>query len=760
MKLQHSFTIAGRPFSIEIGKVAEQADAAVLARYGDTVVLATVVASKKESALDYFPLSVEYVEKLYAGGRIKGSRWVKREGKPTDESVLRGRLIDRSIRPLFPKVFKHDVQVVITVLSVDGDNDPDMVGMIGVATALSISKVPWNGPIAAVRMGYKNGKVIVNPTAAEREGNDLDLVVSSTKDKVMMIEAGANQVPEDVMFEAMQAAQTEIKSIIKNIEEVVKKVKPVKIDVSDKEKAKEEKLETIKKAIKKHGASINDTLTKQYLKGENAGSEFPKLIDTILAELGEDYKREDIVAGAEKIFYDYSRDLVMTKNKRLDGRAMDEVRPLTIEAGVLPRVHGSAIFQRGSTQALTITTLGSPSMEQWLESAEGETTKRYIHHYEMPPYSVGETGRVGFASRREVGHGALAERALEAVIPDVSVFPYTIRVVSEIMSSNGSTSMASTCGSTLSLMDAGVPLKEPVAGISVGLVTKGDKYVLLTDIMGVEDFNGDMDFKVAGTKNGITAIQLDMKIDGITFEMIKETLERARTTRMFILEKMLKVIPAPRKEISKYAPKIETVTIPVERIGEVIGPGGKIIKSIIASTGADVNVDDDGRVTIAGTDQEAVTKAVDWVKSIVREIKPGEEFTGTVKRILNFGAFVEFLPGKEGMVHLSQMSMEYVKTAEDIVQVGQEVKVRVMEIDDQGRINLSMLTEEQSNQKRTAARSAGPREGGEGGGGYRSGGGDRGGRGGYHRDSRGGGRGGDRGGRRERYTHEHLKDNR
>lgn len=759
MKLQHSFTIAGRPFSIELGKVAEQADAAVLARYGDTVVLATVVASKKESALDYFPLSVEFVEKLYAGGRIKGSRWVKREGKPTDESVLRGRLIDRSIRPLFPKVFKHDVQVIITVLSVDGDNDPDIAGMIAVSTALSISKVPWNGPIAAVRMGYKDGKLIVNPVAADEEGSTLDLVVSSTKEKVMMIEAGANQVPEDVMFEAMQQAQTEIKSIIKNIEEVVKKVNPVKIDVADKEKAKEEKLEAVKKVIKKHATNINDTLTKQYLKGENAGSEFPTLIDEILAELGEDFKREDVVAAAEKIFYDYSRDLILTKNKRLDGRSLTEVRPIDIEVGLLPRTHGSAIFKRGSTQALTITTLGSPSMEQWLESAEGEETKRYIHHYEMPPYSVGETGRVGFASRREVGHGALAERALEAVIPDSSVFPYTIRVVSEIMSSNGSTSMASTCGSTLSLMDAGVPIKEPVAGISVGLVTKGDKYVLLTDIMGVEDFNGDMDFKVAGTKNGITAIQLDMKIAGITFDMIKETLERARETRLMILGKMLAVIAEPRKNISKYAPKIETVMIPVERIGEIIGPGGKIIKSIIAGTGADVNVDDDGQVTIAGNDQEGVTKAVEWVKSIVREVKPGEEFMGVVKRILAFGAFVEFLPGKEGMVHLSQMSMDYVKSAEDMLKVGQEVKVRVMEIDDQGRVNLSMLTEEQSNQKRTAARSSGPRDGGsDSGGGYR-GGRDGGSRGGYSRDSRGSG---DRGGgrKRERFTHEHLKENR
>jgi polyribonucleotide nucleotidyltransferase len=392
-------------------------------------------------------------------------------------------------------------------------------------------------------------------------------------------------------------------------------------------------------------------------------------------------------------------------------------------------------------------------MEQWLESAEGEETKRYIHHYEMPPYSVGETGRVGFASRREVGHGALAERALSAVIPSTSEFPYTIRVVSEIMSSNGSTSMASTCGSTLSLMDAGVPIKEPVAGISIGLMTKGDKYLLLTDIMGVEDFNGDMDFKVAGTKNGITAIQLDMKIAGISFEMIEETLKRARDTRLFILDKMLKVIPTPRPSISKYAPKIETVQVPVERIGEVIGPGGKVIKSIITSTGADVNVDDDGTVTVAGSDQEGVEKAINWVKSIVREIKPGEEFTGEVRRILPFGAFVEILPGKEGMVHLSQMSMEFVKSAEDMVKVGQEVQVRVMEIDDQGRINLSMLTEEQSNQKRTASRSSGPREGGEN---FppRSGGGR------YSRDSRGG-RGQDRGQdrRRERYTHPHLKDN-
>lgn len=754
MKLKHSFTIAGREFSFEIGRVAEQADAAVLARYGDTVVLATVVASKKESTLDYFPLSVEYAEKLYAGGRIKGSRWIKREGRPTDESILRGRLIDRSIRPLFPKIFKNDVQVIVTVLSVDGENDPDIAGMIGVSCALAISSVPWNGPIGAVRMGLKDGKLIVNPRALEEEGSDLDLVVSATKDKVMMIEAGANQVAEDKMFEAIGMAHKEIKTIIKNIEEVVAKVKPVKIDITAKEKEKEEKLTKVKKALKKYEKQIQEVLAKQYVKGEGGGGEFPKLIDEIVKQAGEEFTKDDILKAADKTFYDYTREMILTKGKRLDGRGPLDLRPISIEAGVLPRTHGSAIFQRGSTQALTITTLGSPSMEQWLESAEGEEKKRYIHHYEMPPYSVGETGRVGFASRREIGHGALAERALIPVIPGEAEFPYTIRVVSEILSSNGSTSMASTCGSTLSLMDAGVPIKEPVAGISTGLITKDDKFVLLTDIMGVEDFNGDMDFKVAGTKNGITAIQLDVKIPGITFEIIEQTLKRAKEVRMVILEKMLAVLSSPRKKLSQYAPKIESVQIPVERIGEVIGPGGKIIRSIIAETGCDVNVDDDGIVTIAGIDSEKVQQAVDWVKSIVREIKSGEEFTGVVKRILPFGAFVEILPGKEGLVHLSQMSMEYVNNPEEMVKMGQEVKVRVMEIDDQGRINLSMLTEEQSSSKKSASRNSGGREGGgREGGGFPSRD-----RGGERREYRGGDRGGRP--RRERYQHAHLKDNR
>lgn len=691
-----SIKIGDKTLTLEVGKLAKKATSSVLARLGDTMVLVTVVMGKERTDIDYFPLSVEYVERLYAGGRIKGSRWVKREGKPTDDSVLIGRLIDRSIRPLFPKEFKKEVQVIVTVLSVDGENSPDILSINAASAALAISPIPWKGPVGAVRIGYvennENGKsgLIVNPGMAEEELSELDIVVTGIKGKTLMLEAGAKQVIENTVLEAIKKAGEENDKIITAIEDFAKKFKTAKEEVKQNVKY-QELIALLEKSYKDEIVSmIKDRATKE------ASGDSTALIDRII----EDQKVKDAEFEADKKMLAKAIEYVMFKNLRAntlkgnrpDGRKADEIRPISCEISVLPRTHGSAIFNRGDTQALTIATLGSPRMEQLIESAEGEESKRYIHHYNMPPYSVGEAGRFGFTSRREIGHGALGERAIMAVIPSQEEFPYTIRVVSEILSSNGSTSMAATCGSTLALMDAGVPIKKPVAGIAMGMVSDEKKYVILTDILGLEDFSGDMDFKVAGTDAGITAIQLDVKVLGITVEQIKEVFEAAKKARLFILEKMIAVVGNGKKEISEYAPKIEQVQIPVEKIGEVIGPGGRVIKNIIATTGATVDVEDSGVVTISGTDREAVTKATDWVKGIVREVKVGEIFEqGEVKRVLPFGAFVEFLPGKEGMVHVSKMSDGFVNNPLDVVQIGQKVKVKVIEIDEQGRTNLSMV---------------------------------------------------------------------
>lgn len=712
-KITVSGEIGGRELSLEVGRVAEQATSAVLARYGDTMVLATVTASKKESSLDYFPLSVEYVERLYAGGRIKGSRWVKREGRPTDDAILAGRIIDRSIRPLFPKSYKHDVQVVITVLSVDGEQDPDILGLVATSAAIAISPIPWNGPIGGVRMGYVQGKddepdmYLVNPRIPEQVLSDFDFVVASSKDKVIMLEGGFCETPDSVVYEAVLAAKNENSKIIDLIQQLVDKVGMTKIVTPS-----ESSLEELKKKIMKDYAKEMEEVFVKNSQKESAGDDVGELARTIAEAYNNDFSIKDVEVALDKLFKAKVRRDVMEHGKRVDGRKVDEIRPIEIEVGLLPRTHGSAIFKRGQTQALTVATLGAPSMEQLIESPAGEESKRYMHHYSMPPYSVGETGRIGTPSRREIGHGALAERALLAVIPPAEEFPYTMRLVSEIMSSNGSTSMASTCGSTLALMDAGVPIKAPVAGISVGLMTQGDKYVLLTDILGIEDFSGDMDFKVAGTETGITAIQLDIKIDGLTDEMIEETLKRANIARQVILEKIKAVIATPRAKVSQYAPKVAMIRIPQDKIGEVIGPGGRMIRNIIASTGAQVDVEDDGSVTLTGTDEESVAKAVEWVQGLTREVHEGEEFEGEVKRMLPFGAFVEILPGKEGMVHVSQMSTEYVNTPEDVVTIGQKVKVRVIKIDEQHRIDLSMLFGDD-------AAKAPPRERRSGGGGDR-----------------------------------------
>ncbi len=692
-KTSVSLEISGKTLTFETGTLAQQATSSILARLGDTMVLATVVAGRVRDDLGYFPLSVEYVERLYAGGKIKGSRWVKREGRPSDEAVLIGRLIDRSIRPLFPKEYKNEVQVIVTVLSVDGENEPDILAMNAVSAALAISPIPWKGPIGAIRIGRgkENAQFIVNPTTSEIEASDMDLVVSQLRDKTNMIESGALQVPEETFVEAIELAHKETGKIIDFIDDLAKKIGQKKSEVTQ-DPAYLEMIKKLEKGYKAEIAALAPIMANK----ESGGGETSALVDKIYTELSvsdasDELDKKVIGKALEYVLFQAIRHDVISKKKRPDGRAVDEIRPLGAQVGILPRTHGSAIFQRGLTQALTIATLGSPRMELLIESAEGEETKRYIHHYNMPPYSVGEAGRFGFTSRREIGHGALAERALLPVIPSKEKFPYTIRLVSEILSSNGSTSMASTCASTLALMDAGVPIESPVGGISIGMMSDEKDYVLLTDIIGLEDFSGDMDFKVAGTEKGVTAIQLDVKVLGLTVTQIKETFILAKDARGKILEKMHATIADTRTSLSEYAPKIEVIMIPVEKIGEVIGPGGRVIKNIIATTGATVDVEDDGSVTVSGTESESVQKAVDWVKGLTREVHAGEVFEGPVKRILAFGAFVEILPGKEGMVHVSKMTQGFVKNPEEVVSVGDIVKVRVVEIDDQGRINLSML---------------------------------------------------------------------
>lgn len=690
--VKKSVEVGGRILSFEVGRFAPQATSAVLASYGETMVLATVVSAPAKVDLGYFPLNVEYIERLYAGGRIKGSRWVKREGRPSDDAILTARLIDRSIRPLFPKGYANEVQVIVTVLSVDMENEPQVLAINAVSAALAISSIPWKGPIGATRLGFmppkegEEGYFLVNPPESEISFCDMDLVVSATKEKILMIEAGANEIADQILVQALTNAKEECRKINQTIGELVKEI--------GKEKTKlvsvafdEELLTKIKKEYK---AEIENILLEKINK-EKEDEDLTVFIDEIYTKYAQTYDKKQIEKSLDYLVKQKIREDIISSEKRPDGRKLDEIRPISSQVSILPRTHGSAIFERGETQVLTVATLGSPSLEQLIESPTGEESKRFMHHYSMPPYSVGETGRVGFPSRREIGHGALAERALVGVIPPEEKFPYTIRLVSEVMSSNGSTSMASTCGATLALMDAGVPIKNPVAGISIGLVSDNKKYKILTDIIGLEDFSGDMDFKIAGTENGITAIQLDVKTDGVPDEILEQSLVKARVARLFILEKMLSVMPKSRPKLSQYAPKVQITKVPKDKIGEVIGPGGRVIRQIIADTGATVDVMDDGTVTITATKDESVEKARTWVESLVREVNPGEEFEGTVRRIMPFGAFIEVLPGKEGLVHVSQMAAGFVKDPSEVVKIGDKVKVRVMEIDEQHRINLSML---------------------------------------------------------------------
>lgn len=691
--VEDSILINGQKLTLQIGKLAQAATSSVFARLGDTCILVTVTVGKENKNIDYLPLSVEYVEKLYAGGRIKGSRWIKREGKPSDEAILKARLIDRSIRPLFPKDYRREIQVIVTLLSVDGINAPEILSLIATSAALTISPIPWQGPISGVRIGYvnENGRQIsflINPTEEELLFSQLDLIVASTKEKVVMIEARGDEIEEEQFIKAVNTGKKINQEIIKFIERISQKNKVVKEKLTV--NTEDEKLKKI--LLKDFKKNLDQIILQKAQKEFDDGEEINVFVEDIFIQYGDQFPREKIVSAIDKLTKQLIREKILKTKKRLDGRNLDEVREIDIEVSTLPRTHGSAIFKRGDTQVLSVVTLASPQLQQLIESPEGEEAKRYIHHYYMPPYSVGEVGRIGWPSRREVGHGALAEKAIEPVLPSEKDFPYTIRVVSEVLSSNGSTSMASTCGSSLALMDAGVPIKKHVAGIAMGLMSKNDQeYVILTDIMGIEDFSGEMDFKVAGTEEGITAVQLDVKNNGLNDTIIKETLTKAKAARLHILEKMNLIIAKPRKEISRFAPKVVVLTPPLEKIGDIIGPGGKTIRSIITKTQTEINVSDDGRVTISGLDIEKVDEAKIIIENLVKELTVGQEFNGTIKRIVSFGLFVEILPGREGLVHVSKMGMGFVKDPGKYVKVGDKVKVKIIQIDNQGRVSLQLL---------------------------------------------------------------------
>ncbi len=689
--IRKEINLAGKKLVLETGELATHANGSVLATYGETVVLATAVTQKSSADLGYFPLSVEYEEKLYAGGRISSSRFIKRENRPSDSAILTSRLIDRSIRPLFPKDFNQEVQVIVTVLSIDEQNDPDILSLVAASASLAISDIPWNGPISGVRVGTKDGKLILNPTEEEKPTSTLQLVLASTKDEVVMIEAEGNQVPEKLMAEAFEFGLTQGKAVISLIEDFTKEAGKPKLQNEDKATDPASK-KTVKDYIEKN-------IMPDFEKNSQDETWFGTAVKALEAELIKDEEEKItpklIVDTLEESITDRLRHDILVNHKRPDGRKPDEIREITIKVGVLPRTHGSAIFQRGDTQVLSIATLASPALEQLIDGMEGEFKKRYMHHYNFPPFSVGEVRRRTGPGRREIGHGILAEKSIVPTIPEVDVFPYTIRVVSEVLSSAGSTSMAATCGSTLALMDAGVPIIEPVAGISIGLITDKDnkeKYVAITDIAYQEDAQGDMDFKVAGTKNGINGIQMDIKLNGVSIKILTEVMEKARVARLAILDKIKAALATPRAEISKHAPKVILVKIDPAKIGEVIGSGGRVINKIISETGAQIDINDEGHVTITSKDSEACQKAAEWVEGIVKEPQPGEEYTGIVKRIFPFGAMVEILPGKEGLVHISKMADYRVERVEDIVKIGQEVKVKVSEMDDQGRLNLTMNT--------------------------------------------------------------------
>ena len=702
MLKKYETQLAGRTLSIETGKIAELANGNVVVRYGETVVMVNVTAAKEpKEGIDFFPLSVDYEEKLYAVGKIPGG-FTKREGKPADKAILTSRAIDRPLRPLFPKDFRNDTCVVATVLSVDPDNSPEVCAMIGASAALSISDIPFGGPTAAVAVGYVDDQIVINPTLAQREKSRLTLTVAGTLEKITMIEAGADEIPNDTMLEAIKTAHEEIKKICNFISNIKAEIGKPKFEYKS--------FATDPEVYNEIVANFKDRMYQDVQATDKTvrDANIEKITEDITAYFVEKYgeeaaeeKKTDIADSVHDLEKACVREMILEEHKRPDGRKIDEIRPLSCEVGVLPRVHGSAIFTRGQTQVMSIVTLGTSSEAQELDGLDEETTKRYMHQYNFPAYSVGEARTSRGPGRREIGHGALAEKALVPVIPSEEEFPYAIRVVSEVLSSNGSTSQASICGSTLALMDAGVPIKKPVAGISTGLVTdKNDpsRYIMLTDIQGIEDFFGDMDFKVGGTKDGITAIQVDIKIDGLTYDIIKEAFERTKVARDYILDNiMLPVISEPRKEVSKYAPKIMMANICKDKIKDVIGPGGKMINKIIDETGVKIDINDDGKVCVYANDSESGKKAMDMILDIAKIIEVGGIYNGKVTRIMPFGAFVDIGGGNEGLLHISKISSKRVEKVEDVLSVGDEVTVKVSEIDNQGRINLNMKDLEAGN---------------------------------------------------------------
>ena len=682
----YSTEFAGRTLSVEIGKMALLANGSCLVRYGETAVFCAATASAKpREGIDFLPLSVDFEEKLYSVGRIPGS-FTRREGKPTDKSILASRVIDRPIRPLFPKDMRNDVSIVCTVMSVDPDCSPEIIGMIGASVALSISDIPWEGPISGVSVGYVDGEIVLNPNAEQQKKSEMQVTVASTADLVAMIEAGANEIPNDVMFDGIMKGHAENQKIVEFIKGIQAEIGKAKFtfETSDPdpemfEAIKEFAIEDVRAALDTDDKNVRD-------------ERLLPVYDAVHAKFDEVYP--EMEAKIDECMYKLQKFVVrrwlLDDGKRVDGRGIDDIRPLYSEVGLLPRVHGSGLFARGQTQVLTIATLGAIRDAQLLDGIDDETEKRYMHHYNMPSYSVGETRPSRGPGRREIGHGALAERALLPVIPSEEEFPYAIRLVSEILSSNGSTSQGSICGSTLALMDAGVPIKAPVAGISCGLITEGDRFMTMVDIQGLEDFFGDMDFKVAGTHKGITAIQMDLKIHGLTPEIIKEALEKTYKARLYILDEiMLKCIPEARAEVSKYAPKMLSTKIHPDKIREVIGSGGKVIQKIQADCNCKIDIDDDGNVFISAIDGDDAKRALMIVETIALDPEVGAVYKGKVTRLMNFGAFVEIAPGKEGLVHISKLDVKRVEKVEDCVTVGDEVIVKVTEIDDQGRINLS-----------------------------------------------------------------------
>ena len=677
---------AGRPLKIETGKMAQLANGECLVRYGETTIhVAATAAAKPRDGIDFFPLSVDFEEKLYSVGKIPGS-FLKREGRPTDKAILVCRMIDRPIRPLFPKDMRNDVSIVCTVMSVDPDCSPEIAALVGTSVALSISDIPWDGPISGVSVGLIDGEFIINPTAEQRKRSQMAVTVASTDERIAMIEAGANEVSDEDMFNGIMAGHAENQKIIEFIKGIQREIGKEKFSYpSNKpdpemfEEIRDFAIDDVKVALDTDDKTVRDERLKPVY--EKVHEHFDEIYPDQAAKIDECmYLTQKFVV----------RRWLLDEQKRVDGRGMDEIRPLAAEVGLLPRVHGSGMFTRGQTQVLTVATLGSTRDNQLLDGIDDEESKRYIHHYNFPSYSVGETKPSRGPGRREVGHGALAERALVPVIPPVEEFPYTIRLVSEVLSSNGSTSQGSICGSTLALMDAGVPIKAPVAGISCGLITEGSRWMTMVDIQGLEDFFGDMDFKVAGTKKGITAIQMDLKIHGLTPEIIKEAFAKTHKARNYILDEvMLPVIAEPRPELSKYAPKMLSTIVPVDKIREVIGSGGKVIQKICAECDVTIDIEDDGHCYVAGIDIEKCRRAMDIIDTIVNDPEPGSYYSGRVTRIMDFGAFVEIAPGKEGLVHISQLDIKRTENVTDVVNVGDIVKVKVLEIDDKGRLNLS-----------------------------------------------------------------------